>query len=194
MYVCIIKWYQDIKKEVLEMKEFKKDYVVFDLETTGLDCREADIIEIGAIKYHDNEVVDKLNLLINPGYDVPEVITNITGITNELLKDKETIDTALPKFLTFIEDYPLVAHNSPFDIGFIFENMKRLHLQPIHNEVIDTLVLARKYIPQAYNHKLETLKNYFKIKEVSHRAIGDCHTTNIIYKECGKRAKMAVTI
>lgn len=176
------------------MNEFKKDYVVFDLETTGLDCKEADIIEIGAIKYHNNEVVEELNLLINPGYDIPEVITNITGITNELLKDKESIDTALPKFLTFIEDYPLVAHNSPFDIGFIFENINRLHLIPIHNEVIDTLVLARKYIPQAYNHKLETLKNYFKIKEVSHRAIGDCHTTNIIYKECEKRSQIKVSI
>lgn len=174
------------------MKEFKKDYVVFDLETTGLDCREADIIEIGAIKYQNNEVVEEMNLLINPGYDIPEVITNITGITNELVQNKETIDTALPKFLTFIEDYPLVAHNSPFDIGFIYENIKRLQLQPIHNEVIDTLILARKYIPQAYNHKLETLKKYFKIQEISHRAIGDCHTTNIIYKECEKRAQVTM--
>lgn len=173
------------------MKEFKKDYVVFDLETTGLDYRDADIIEIGAIKYKNNEVVGELNLLIQPGYALPEIITNITGITDELLEDKERIDTALPKFLTFIEDYPLIAHNSPFDIGFIYENIKRLNLKPIHNEVIDTLVLARKYIPQAYNHKLETLKKYFKIKEVSHRAIGDCHTTNIIYKECEKRAKIS---
>lgn len=169
---------------------FPDNYVIFDLETTGLEATKDDIIEIGALKYKNNQLVEEFSVLINPGYDIPEVITKITGITTTQVLDKEKISTVLPKFIAFIEDYPLIAHNSPFDMGFVNENMKQLGLSCITNKVIDTLVLARKYIPQVYNYKLETLKHYFKINQVSHRAVGDCHTTNYIYQECKKRASI----
>lgn len=172
--------------------QFPDDYVIFDLETTGLEASRDYIIEIGALKYKNNQLVEEFNVLINPGIIIPEVITRITGITTEQVANQEIIDKVLPKFITFIEDYPLLAHNSPFDIGFIYENIKRLKLPYIPNKIIDTLPLARTYIPQAYNHKLETLKHYFKIEQVSHRAIGDCYTTNYIYQECKKRAGITV--
>ena len=101
--------------------------------------------------------------------------------------NKDTIDIVLPKFITFIEDLPLIAHNSEFDLGFINTNLKLLGMDKLNNENIDTLLLARKCLPQMYNYKLETLKKYFKINQVSHRAVGDCYTTNYVYQECKKR-------
>jgi len=167
---------------------FYDNYVIFDLETTGLDKDLDHIIEIGALKYENNELVSEFNYLINPKIDLPEVITNITGITDGDLLDKPTIEDVLPKFIDFIGDLPLLAHNNSFDLGFINKKINDLKLKPLNNKMIDTLELARNYIPELYNYKLETVKKYFKINQVSHRATGDCYTTNFLYQECKKRA------
>lgn len=164
------------------------DYVVFDIETTGLNKDYDYIIEIGALKYRNNVLVDEFNYLINPKIKLPEIITTITGIKDEDLINQDTIDNILPKFIDFIEDLPLIAHNNEFDLGFINKNINDLNLNKLNNKNIDTLALARIYLPQMYNYKLETLKKYFNIKQVSHRAIGDCYTTNYVYQECKKRA------
>lgn len=170
------------------MNQFVDDYVIFDLETTGLDKNKDSIIEIGALKYKNNQLVEEFSYLINPNFFLPEIIIQITGITDEMLKERETIDIVLPKFIDFIEDLPLIAHNNEFDLGFINKNISDLKLPKLKNQNIDTLALSRKFLPQMYNHKLETLKKYFGIKQISHRAIGDCYTTNHVYQECKKRA------
>lgn len=167
---------------------FVDNYVIFDIETTGLNKDLDHIIEIGALKYKNNVLVEEFNYLINPKIDLPQIITDITGITDKDLIDKETIDLVLPKFIEFIEDLPLIAHNNTFDLGFINKNLKDLNLKQLNNKNIDSLEIARKYLPQMYNYKLETLKKYFNIKQVSHRAVGDCYTTNYVYQECKKRA------
>lgn len=169
-------------------QKFVDHYVVFDTETTGLKEDIDQIIEIGALKYENNELVDEFDVLIHPGIDIPEVITNITGITDEMVKNQKRIEEVLPLFLEFIGDYPVVCHNAPFDIGFINANLKRLQLDEMKNQAIDTVELARTYIPQAYNYKLETLKKYFHLDFGSHRSVDDCKTTNYIYQECKKRA------
>lgn len=169
-------------------KEFVSDYVVFDLETTGLEASSDRIIEIGALKYKNNELVDEFSILINPEIELPPVITKITGLKDEDLKDKETIENVLPKFITFIEDLPLIAHNSEFDLGFIEGNIKRLGLNMISNKNIDTIEIARIYIPKAYNYKLETLKKYFHLEYGSHRSVDDCKTTNYVYQYCKDKA------
>ncbi len=163
------------------------DYVVFDIETTGLNKDFDKIIEIGALKYRNNVLVSEFNYLVNPKIKIPEIITTITGIKDEDLINEDTIDNILPKFIDFIEDLPLIAHNSEFDLGFINTNLKLLGMDKLNNKNIDTLLLAKKYLPQMYNYKLETLKKYFKIKQISHRAIGDCYTANYVYQECKKR-------
>lgn len=170
------------------MNKFVDDYVVFDLETTGLDKDRDKIIEIGALKYKNNELVEEFSYLINPNIKLPEIIVNITGITDDMLINQDDISVVLPKFLEFIGDLPLVAHNGEFDLGFINKSIKDLNLKPLSNRNIDTLILARTYLKQMYNYKLTTLKNYFGIKQVSHRSIGDCYTTNYVYQECKKRA------
>lgn len=174
--------------ELNKEKKLVNDYVVFDLETTGLNYWEHKIIEIGALKYRNNELVAELSILINPECEIPEVITNITGITASDLINKPTIKEALPEFIEFIEDLPLIAHNSSFDLGFIEENIKQLGLPMIKNTNIDTVELARKYIPRVYNYKLTTLKNYFKLDFGSHRSVDDCKTTNYVYQYCKDKA------
>lgn len=167
---------------------FVDDYVVFDIETTGLNKDTDFIIEIGALKYKNNILVDEFSCLINPNISLPQIITDITGIKDGDLMGKDTIDIILPNFVEFIEDLPLIAHNNSFDLGFINKNLNDLNLNELNNINIDTLELAKKYLPQMYNYKLETLKKYFNIKQISHRAIGDCHTANYVYQECKKRA------
>ena len=108
-------------------KKLVDDYVVFDLETTGFDPKSSRIIEIGALKYRNNELVEELSLLVNPGCPIPDVITMITGIDDELVKNAISIEEAMPKFISFIEDLPLVAHNSKFDLSFIEENILNLN-------------------------------------------------------------------
>ena len=169
-------------------KNLVDDYVVFDLETTGLDPKLSRIIEIGALKYRNNELVEELSILVNPGCPIPDIITAITGIDDDTVKDAISIEEALPKFIAFIEDLPLVAHNSRFDLSFIEENILELGLPMIKNTNIDTVYLARKYIKNVYNHKLETLKDYFGLTYSSHRSIEDCLTTNYVYQYCKNEA------
>ena len=169
-------------------QNFVDSYVVFDTETTGLKDQVDQIIEIGALKVIDNEVVEEFDVLINPETEIPEIITEITGITQEMVVQEKTISDVLPKFLEFVGDLPVVCHNAPFDIGFINANLKRFNLESFENQAIDTVELARIFIPQAYNYKLETLKKYFHLEYGSHRSVDDCKTTNYIYQECKKRA------
>lgn len=167
---------------------FVDNYVVFDTETTGLKDQFDKIIEIGALKVINNEIVEEFDCLINPEIEIPDIITDITGITDGMVKSERTIEEVLPEFLNFVGDLPVICHNAPFDLGFINTNLSRLKQTPMKNQAIDTVELAREYIPRAYNYKLETLKKYFKLDFGSHRSVEDCKTTNYIYQECKKRA------
>ena len=165
-------------------KKMVNDYVVFDLETTGLDYHTNKIIEIGALKYANNELIDKYNILINPQEHISSRITKITGIDDEMVKDCKTIDEVLPDFIQWIENYTLIAHNGSFDLGFIEAKIKELELEMINNKNIDTLYLSRNYITGTENYKLETLKEHFNLDYNSHRALEDCYVTNYIYQYC----------
>lgn len=164
--------------------KFVDDYVVFDLETTGLTPEDNEIIEISALKYKNNVLIDEFSKLVKPSISIPSKITKLTGITNEDVANCNTIDEVLPKFIGFIENYTLVAHNGSFDFSFIEKYLNELNIDYKNNSNIDTLYLARKYLPELDNHKLETLKEYFKLDNVSHRATADCETTNTVYQYC----------
>jgi len=165
-------------------ENFVDNYIIFDLETTGLNPKDDKIIEIGALKYQDNNLIDSFSILINPKEKLSKKIIEITGITDDMLKDCDTIDNVLPKFLNWIEDYTLIAHNGSFDLGFIENKIKELNLEMINNKNIDTLYLSRKYITNIENHRLETLKKYFNLNYDSHRALNDCYITNHVYQHC----------
>ena len=158
------------------------DYVVFDLETTGMKPVINNIIEIGAVKVIKGEISGIFNTLINPEQFIPYYIANITNISNDMVKDKETIKDVLPKFVSFIGDLPLIAHNARFDMSFLLTNAKRQNIC-INNPVLDTLYLSRKYNKECEKHNLAYLTKYFDIKlDNAHRAYFDALATNQVYK------------
>ncbi len=159
-----------------------KDYVVFDFETTGMQPAINKIIEIGAVKVVNGNIAGVFNTLVNPDQFIPYYIVNITHITNDMIKDKRTIDKVLPEFVSFIGDLPLVAHNARFDMSFLLSNAKKQHIE-INNSVLDTLYLSRKFNKECAKHNLAYLTNYFNINlKNAHRAYFDALATNELYK------------
>lgn len=180
-----------IMKEYL--KELKLDnFVIFDLETTGTDCHSDRIIEIAAVRYKDGDIVSKLAQLIDPDIEISENISIITGISNSDVKGKPKIDEVLPDFIDFVKDYPLVAHNISFDLGFINENLNRLDkiVMLSSRSYYDTLLLSQIFFPvEVPNHKLSSLAEYFEIKSGNlHRAYNDCEATGHLFLRIIERA------
>lgn len=173
----------------LRTNEYVDDYVVFDIETSGLNPHKDKIIEIGAIKYINNKKVDEFNYLIDPKVNLNDIVTKVTGLTDKDLKGQKDISEVLPLFLDFIKDYPIIGHNVRFDYDFIEANINKLHLNHIKNKIIDTLFLSRITIYDSKNHKLETLKEYLNLNYDSHRAFCDCLTCNDVYQYCKNKHK-----
>lgn len=156
-------------------------YIVFDIETTGLSFKHDKITEIGAVKIKNGEVVDRFSALVNPNTSIPAKIVELTGITDEMVKDKPTIDRVLPEFLDFVGNDPVVAHNAVFDTSFIKENSKQLGLE-FNNTIVDTLSLSRILVPSIKRYKLNTLAKHFKVNlENHHRAVDDAVATGEIF-------------
>ena len=163
----------------------KAKYVVFDLETTGLSCKHNRIIEFGAVKVEHGIVTTSLDILINPECVIPEKITNITDITNEMVKDQPTIEQAMPKILEFLSDSILVTHNARFDVSFLQENLKRMGMPLLTNPVIDTLALSRYLFPEAGRHTLGALCRNMEVvydEESAHRADYDASVLNDVWQ------------
>lgn len=158
------------------------DYVVLDFETTGLRAGADQIIQVGAIKYNNHEQVAIMNQLINPQRDISSRITSLTGISNDSVRNKPTISTVIHQLIDFIGDYPIVAHNASFDMGFLYALEQYTEIP--RYAVIDTLKLARKVIRETPNHKLTTLAQFLRLEHNAHDAIGDCLATAQIYQYC----------
>ena len=152
-------------------------YCVFDLETTGLSYRTEKITEIGIMKIKNGEVIDTFSCFVNPEKHIPEKVTEVTNITDDMVKDAETIEQVLPKVLEFFGDSVLVAHNADFDIGFLKHNAKILGYE-LNNTYLDTLKLAKMLFPNYKKYKLGIIAENLGIKvEVAHRALDDVDTT-----------------
>ena len=152
-------------------------YVVFDLETTGFNATEDKIIEIGAVKVVGGEIVDRFSEFVNPQMPIPARITELTSITDEMVSGAETIETLLPKFLAFIGDAAVVAHNARFDTGFIRAKAKEQGLNADFT-VCDTLGMARYLMPQLGRYNLGRLCREFGVDPGhSHRAVDDAEAT-----------------
>lgn len=156
-------------------------YVVFDIETTGFSEVEDRIIEIGAVKVRSGEIVDYYSTFVNPGIPIPFRITELTGITDEMVMEAPKIDEILPEFLAFVEDAALVAHNAGFDVGFIEQNCKNLGLQQKYT-YLDTVALARVLLPTLAKYKLDSVSKALGISlENHHRAVDDAKATAEIF-------------
>lgn len=162
----------------------EKDYnefIIFDIETTGLSAINDGITEIGAIKVKDGRVIDTYSQLVNPEKEISEFITNLTGITNDMVADKPKIKDVIGDFKEFISGGVLVAHNASFDIGFIREKMRINNLE-LNNPILDTLGLARAVFPDLKNHKLDNLAKHLDVNlDNHHRAVDDAKATKDIF-------------
>ena len=165
------------------------EYCVFDLETTGISHITEKITEVGIIKIKNGEVIDTFECFVNPEKPIPQKVVEVTHITDDMVKDAETIDKVMPKILEFMGDSVLVAHNADFDIGFMKYNCEKLGLK-LDNTYIDTLRLARAMFPEFTKYKLGIIAEKLGIKvDVAHRALDDVKTLVAVFKEMIERAK-----
>ena len=156
-------------------------YIVFDIETTGFSSIRDRIIEIGAVKVVNGKIVDRFSTFVNPQRPIPFEITNLTSITDEMVMESPAIDVILPKFLEFVGDGVLVAHNAGFDVGFIEQNCRNLGLND-HFVYADTVALARVLLPTLSKYKLNVVAKALNISlENHHRAVDDAGATAEIF-------------
>lgn len=152
-------------------------YCVLDLETTGLSFRTDKITEVGIMKVKNGEVIDSFSCFVNPEKPIPPEVVEVTKITDEMVKDAETIDKVFPKILEFVGDSVLVAHNADFDIPFLKYHGNLLGYE-LNNTYMDTLRLAKVLFPEFTRYKLGFIADKLGIKvEVAHRALDDVDTT-----------------
>lgn len=184
----IPKYKQFLLEHNVELKDASenkhKDYVVFDLETTGLNYQTDEIIQVSALKVKNDEVVDQFNHYVKPANSIPFYITDITGITNEIVANADTIDQVMLEFSDFVDNYILIGHNiAKFDIPFIVNN--GFFREQI--KIVDTLRMVRRmkedFPVKLENMKLQTLKDYFGLNYTSHDGLGDCKTNLVVYKK-----------
>ena len=164
-------------------------YCVLDLETTGISHLTEKITEVGIIKIKDGQIIDEFECFVNPEKPIPQKVQEITHITDEMVKDAETIDKVIPKIIEFIGDSVLVAHNADFDMGYLKYNFEKYGYK-FENSYIDTLRLAKSIFPDMKKYKLGLIADELDIKvEVAHRALDDVKTLVEVFKVMLKKAK-----
>ena len=164
-----------------EDKYFEGTYVVFDLETTGLEASKEEIIEIGACKIVDGRIDEVFSTFVKPTRHIPKEITELTGIDDDMVKDAPTINYVLPDFYKFCYGSTMVGHNVSFDIGFIHAISKKLAYN-FDNQLLDTIEIARSKLPGLKNYKLGTVVERLGIVlDNAHRAINDATATAKVF-------------
>lgn len=166
-------------------------YVVFDFETTGFNAGGGDtVIEIGAVKILNGEIIDKYDELINPGRPLPKKITEVTSITDDMLQDKDNEENAIKRFIEWYGDLPMVAHNAKFDVSFLEMAYQKYNLGEYTNTVIDTLELSRTMDSSFGRHSLSALVKRYDVpfdEESHHRGDYDAEATAYVFHKMMKK-------
>ena len=164
-----------------DLSLMETEFVVFDTETTGFNAGGGDqMIEIGAVKICDGNIIDRFDELIDPKRHIPDKITELTCITDEMVKGKDDEETVTKRFLKWADGLPMVAHNAKFDISFIEMSMKKYNLGEFKNTVIDTLELSRTLDQGFARHSLSALVKRYDVpwdEDAHHRADYDAEGT-----------------
>lgn len=159
-----------------------EDYIVVDLEMTGLDPKTDCILEIGAVKVKGKQIQETFSRLVCPGRELTEQIMSLTGITNEMAAAGEKPDAAMTAFMDFAEELPWVGHNIIFDYRFV-KQWEVNHRIKKACYAVDTLKIARKILPELEKKTLDYLCDYYKIaRNARHRALDDAWGTQILYE------------
>ena len=166
-------------------------YVVFDFETTGFNAGGADsIIEIGAVKIKDGEILERYDELINPGRPLPQKIIDVTNITDAMLEGKDNEENAVKRFIEWFGDCPMVAHNAKFDVSFLEMAYKKYNLGTFTNPVIDTLELSRTLDNTYARHSLSALVKRYEVpwdESAHHRGDYDAEGTALVFHKMLKK-------
>ncbi len=169
--------------------DFPENCCIIDTETTGLDTQCCDIIEIAVVKVRNSVIVDEYQSLINIDYELPEYITELTGITNDMLKNAPYCTTVFKEFKEFIGDDILIGHNVHFDINFLYDNLEEVFGVHLTNNFVDTLRICRKLYPDEKHHRLSDMTTLLNIPvDIAHRALDDCRTTFALLNQCKQEA------
>ena len=164
-------------------QEIDTTYCVLDLETTGISHFTEKITEVGIIKIKDGKIIDTFETFVNPEKPIPQEVVEITHITDDMVKDAETIDKIIPQIIEFIGDSVLVAHNADFDIGYLKYNFKKYGYE-LNNTYIDTLRLSKAVFPELKKYKLGVIADSLNIKvDVAHRALDDVKTLVAVFNK-----------
>jgi DNA polymerase III subunit epsilon len=159
------------------------EFVVVDVEATGAKTPPNRLIELGAYKIRDGRIVDKFLSLVNPEIPIPRFVASLTGISNEMVKQAPVFAEVAPRWLDFVSDSVLIAHNAPFDTSFLNHEISRVY--PGHRMVnphLCTVRLSRRVLPELLNHRLDTIASHFSIRIASrHRAGSDALATAEIF-------------
>lgn len=157
---------------------FPSDFVVIDTETTGLSPVYDEIIEFAGLRVRNNQVVDQFATFIKPKYPISDFITDLTGITNEMLEHAPTIENTISAIKGFVAADILVGHNVNFDVNFLYDATSRILDEPLTNDFVDTMRLSRKALPELHHHRLCDITSALGVSNPeAHRALGDCTAT-----------------
>lgn len=172
-----------VEKDFASRKLTESEFVVFDLETTGAKCPPCRVTEIGAYRVKNGKIVDEFQTLINPEMPIPSFISQLTGISDQMVKDAPKFREIVLDFLDFIGDSVLVAHNAPFDMRFLNHEIGIVYEQyRLVNPHLCTVQLSRKLLPHIENHRLNTVAEHFRIALINHhRAAEDARATAHIF-------------
>ncbi len=170
------------------LNEYIEDYVVFDLETTGVSPYNDEVIEISAVKARKGKVVEEFSQLVNPKRTIPFAASRVNNITDDMVSDAPFFDEVLRHFLKFVGEDVLVGHNiQSFDMKFIYRDCKRYFHQLITNDYVDTLILAKRCFPEWRHRRLGDLADYYGIStQGAHRALADCRMNQRVFELLGK--------
>lgn len=170
------------------LNEYIEDYVVFDLETTGVSPYNDEVIEISAVKARKGKVVEEFSELVNPKRTIPFAASRVNNITDDMVSNAPFFDEVLRHFLEFVGEDVLVGHNiQSFDMKFIYRDCERYFHQLITNDYVDTLILAKRCFPEWRHRRLGDLADYYGIStRGAHRALADCRMNQRVFELLGK--------
>jgi len=175
-------------KKGKQLNKYVSDYVVFDLETTGISPMTDEVVEISAIKVKDGEVVDEFSTLVNPGRPIPYGASAVNGITDDMVANSPGFEEVFEQFLEFIGEEVLVGHNiASFDLGFLYRDAMKFWGKTLDNNYIDTLAISKVCLPHLAHHRLTDLASHYKLNtEGAHRALFDCEMNQKVFEYMAK--------
>ena len=167
-----------------KLNKYVSDYCVFDLETTGTVPEYDRVVEISAVKVVNGRVIDEFTSLVNPEMPIPSGASAVNGITDDMVKDAPVFETVLKDFLDFVGDFILVGHNiGRFDMLIICRDAMNFWGKTIGNDYIDTITVARVYLPHLDGYALTDLAYYYEISsDGAHRALYDCRMNQQVFE------------